>query len=213
MRPIEQPPLTPDLDEAQSWLSEELSRGEYHRDLDPVSKFFARIYRSLAESFNWDGHGVPPVQLIVLVMVIVLVAVALIALILNPVRARRRVSASVFDEDGQSAQEVRAALKRALAEGDWDQAFVWRYRILVLEAGALGVLADTPGLTAHEAASQAARSAPALALELMAEADLFDTVRYGEGHAGSADVERLGALTERALDALRRTATAGAGAR
>ena len=113
MRPIEQPPLTPDLDEAQSWLSEELSRGEYHRDLDPVSKFFARIYRSLAESFNWDGHGVPPVQLIVLVMVIVLVAVALIALILNPVRARRRVSASVFDEDGQSAQEVRAALKRA----------------------------------------------------------------------------------------------------
>ena len=146
-------------------------------------------------------------------MVIVLVAVALIALILNPVRARRRVSASVFDEDGQSAQEVRAALKRALAEGDWDQAFVWRYRILVLEAGALGVLADTPGLTAHEAASQAARSAPALAQELMAEADLFDTVRYGEGHAGSADVERLGALTERALDTLRRTATAGAGAR
>lgn len=213
MRPIEQPPLTPDLDEAQSWLSEELSRGEYHRDLDPVSKFFARIYRSLAESLNWDGHGVPPVQLIVLVMVIVLVAVALIALILNPVRARRRVSASVFDEDGQSAQEVRAALKRALTEGDWDQAFVWRYRILVLEAGALGVLADTPGLTAHEAASQAARSAPALAQELMAEADLFDTVRYGEGHAGSADVERLGALTERALDALRRTATAGAGAR
>ena len=47
----------------------------------------------------------------------------------------------------------------------------------------------------------------------MAEADLFDTVRYGEGHAGSADVERLAALTERALVALRRTATAGAGAR
>ena len=45
------------------------------------------------------------------------------------------------------------------------------------------------------------------------EADLFDPVRYGEGHAGPADVERLGALTERALDALRRTATAGAGAR
>ena len=206
--------MTPDQDEAQSWLSEELSRGEYHRDLDPVSKFFARIYRSLAESFDWDGHGVPPVQLIDLIMGVVLIAVALIALILNPVRrARRLASASVFDEEGPSAQEVRAALKRALAEGDWDQAFVWRYRILVLEAGALGVLADTPGLTAHEAASQAARSAPALAQELMAEADLFDTVRYGEGHAGSADVERLGALTERALDALRRTATAGAGAR
>lgn len=213
MRPAE-PPLTPDLDEAQSWLHEELSRGEYHRDTDPVSKFFARIYRSLAESFDWDGHGVPPVQLIVLIMVVVLIAVALIALILNPVRrARRLASASVFDEEGPSAQEVRAALKRALAEGDWDQAFVWRYRILVLEAGALGVLADTPGLTAHEAASQASRSAPALAPELMAEAHLFDTVRYGEGHAASTDVERLGALTERALDALRRAARAGAEAR
>ena len=45
-------PLTPDEGEAQSWLSEELSRAVYQTDSRPVLDFVTTVLERIGEAFS-----------------------------------------------------------------------------------------------------------------------------------------------------------------
>ena len=77
---------------------------------------------------------------------IIAVAAILIALILNPIRLAKRVSPTVFEEEA-SETEAQASFDEAVAAQDWDLAYVWAYRLMVLGLDAQDVVTSTPGLT------------------------------------------------------------------
>ena len=109
---------------------------------------------------------------------IIAVAAILIALILNPIRLAKRVSPTVFEEEA-SETEAQASFDEAVAAQDWDLAYVWSYRLLVLGLDTADVVSSTPGLTAKEAADAATRLAAEYGQQLGHHARTFDRVRYG----------------------------------
>ena len=107
-------PLTPDNDEAQSWLSEELSRAEYNADSNPIARFIQSFLDGLSKATSWSGTGAPPISLVLIILGIIALAAIIVALILNPIRLRSRASHSVFEEE-TTAEDVRASLDEAVA--------------------------------------------------------------------------------------------------
>ena len=185
-------PLTPDNDEAQSWLSEELSRAEYNADSNPIARFIQSFLDGLSKATSWSGTGAPPISLAIIV-----------ALILNPIRLRSRASHSVFEEE-TTAEDVRASLDEAVAAGDWDLAYVWSYRLLVLGLDTADVVSSTPGLTAKEAADAATRLAAEYGQQLGHHARTFDRVRYGHSSVSREDVDALRELVPLVVHACQR---------
>lgn len=188
-------PLTPNGDTARGWVTEELSRAEYGHELSPLTRAIRWLLQVLSDALG-GGVGRPPVAAVLLGLFLVLLVVLVVVVIRNPVRlAHRATSAAVFDGEVHSLADARAASARAAGDGDWDMALVWAFRVLVLVLAESGVLRDAPGLTAHEAVSQAAPHFPGAVDALMGAADLFDAVRYGTAHATAADHARVTALT------------------
>ena len=187
-------PLTPDNDEAQSWLSEELSRAEYNADSNPIARFIQSFLDGLSKATSWSGTGAPPISLVLIILGIIALAAIIVALILNPIRLRSRASHSVFEEE-TTAEDVRASLDEAVAAGDWDLAYVWAYRLMVLDLDAEGVVTSAPGLTAREAAQAATRVVPMFGPQLDHFAQAFDKVRYGRSDVSPDQVEALRRFT------------------
>mgnify|MGYP000853593025 FL=1 len=196
-------PLTPDNDEAQSWLSEELSRAEYNSDSNPIARFIKSFFKGLEDATSWSGTGAPPISLVIMILGIIALAAIVIAVILNPIRLRSRASHSVFEEE-TTEEDVRASLDEAVAVQDWNLAYVWSYRLLVLGLDTAEVVSSTPGLTAKEAADAATRLAAEYGQQLGHHARTFDRVRYGHASVSREDVDALRELTPRVLDACRR---------
>lgn len=90
-----------------------------------------------------------------------------------------------------------------MAAQDWDLAYVWAYRLMVLGLDAHDVVTSTPGLTAREAAHAATRVAPMFGPQLDQFAQAFDQVRYGRSGASSDQVEALRRFTPDLLRACR----------
>ena len=99
-------PLTPDEGEAQSWLSEELSRAVYQTDSRPVLDFVTTVLERIGEAFSYRGSGSVPLSLVLMILAIIAIAVIAIALILNPIRLAKRASHSVFEEE-ITTQDIR----------------------------------------------------------------------------------------------------------
>ena len=196
-------PLTPDNDEAQSWLSEELSRAEYNADSNPIARFIQSFLDGLSKATSWSGTGAPPISLVLIILGIIALAAIIVALILNPIRLRSRASHSVFEEE-TTAEDVRASLDEAVAAGDWDLAYVWSYRLLVLGLDTADVVSSTPGLTAKEAADAATRLAAEYGQQLGHHARTFDRVRYGHSSVSREDVDALRELVPLVVHACQR---------
>lgn len=195
-------PLTPDDDEARQWLAEELSRARYADVTSPLTRFLSSIIESFRDALSWDGRGAPPINLVLLILAIIAIAAVAIALILNPIRLSHKHSRRVFEEESNEP-EARTFFDEAVAAKDWDLAYVWAYRLLVLGLDEQGVLTSSPGLTAREAASAATRVAPDLAPQLGHFAQVFDRVRYGHSRTGADQVEALRDFTPVLLAACR----------
>lgn len=198
-------PLTPDEGEARSWLEEELSRPEYNTDSSIFGRIVSTLQDLLDKALSWDGveGAAPPIELVLLLAGIVAIAGIAIALILNPIRRRSRSSHAVF-EDASTSEDARAALDGALAANDWNLAYVWSYRLLVLGLDAAEVVSATPGLTAREAAAAATSLVPSSGQQLSRHAATFDRVRYGHCAATRQDVEALRELTQPLVDECQR---------
>ena len=192
-------PLTPDQGEARDWLLEELSKGVYGEISGPIVSFVSDLIDGFFRLLSWRGEGTPPISLILTILAISAIAALIVVLILPPIRLAKRRSRSVFEEE-TSAPQVRASFDEAVASQDWNLAYVWAYRLMVLGLDDHDVVSSTPGLTAREAADAATRVAPGLAPQLSTYAETFDKVRYGHSTITREEVDALRSFTPILLD-------------
>lgn len=192
-------PLTPDQGEARDWLLEELSKGVYGEISGPIVSFVSDLIDGFFHLLSWRGEGTPPISLILTILAIIAIAALIVVLILHPIRLAKRRSGSVFEEETSTSQ-VRASFDEAVASQDWNLAYVWAYRLMVLGLDDHDVVSSTPGLTAREAADAATRVAPGLAPQLSTYAETFDKVRYGHSTITREEVDALRSFTPVLLD-------------
>ena len=192
-------PLTPDQGEARDWLLGELSKGVYGEISGPIVSFVSDLIDGFFRLLSWRGEGTPPISLILTILAIIAIAALIVVLILHPIRLAKRRSRSVFEEE-TSTPQVRASFDEAVASQDWNLAYVWAYRLMVLGLDDHDVVSSTPGLTAREAADAATRVAPGLAPQLSAYAETFDKVRYGHSTITREEVDALRSFTPVLLD-------------
>ena len=192
-------PLTPDQGEARDWLLEELAKGVYGEISGPIVSFVSDLIDGFFRLLSWRGEGTPPISLILTILAIIAIAALIVVLILHPIRLAKRRSRSVFEEE-TSTPQVRASFDEAVASQDWNLAYVWAYRLMVLGLDDHDVVSSTPGLTARGAADAATRVAPGLAPQLSTYAETFDKVRYGHSTITREEVDALRSFTPILLD-------------
>jgi hypothetical protein len=199
MTPLD--PLSPDADQARRLLADELAKPEY---LDPGNWLRDELQRLL----EWitrgpDTHSaLSDPQLVAIVLgVVALVAVVGWA-VMGPVRAeRRRRAVPVLSEEDRTAAELRVDAERLAALGDWGPATLQLYRALVRGLGERGVISESPGMTAHEAAGRAAERLPGLADGLEAGAAVFDGLAYGDRPGSRQQYDTIASLLDAAAAA------------
>lgn len=195
------PPLDPSSGEARRWLADELAKGEYSTQENPLR----RAIRAAIEWFQglFDGAAGETISAwwalaIVLALAVVIGLAAWAVARLQPGRRAADVSAGgVFDESGVSAVEYRRRAQAAHVAGDFSAAVLDAYRAIVAGAVERFVLDDRPGATARELALALGESFPDDAAALRDAAQAFGAVRYGDQHADVATAEVLLALEQR----------------
>ena len=201
--------LEPGPDQARSWLREELRAATYHHEplLDRLWRWVMDRLDSLS---GRPGHlsGIPTV---VTVLVTLLVAGLLLWVLPRVRRERsvRRLAGAVLEDPRVTAAQYRERAATARAAGRYGEAVLDSYRAIARDMGDRTLLDDAPGRTAHEVSVAVATAFPALAGELARAADLFDSVRYGNGSAGAQQAEDVAAL-DTALARSRPAATTSA---
>ncbi|SMH33479.1 protein of unknown function [Rathayibacter oskolensis] len=197
-------PLVPDAEEARRLFLEELADPRY-RAAEP--NWFDRVVQAVRDwfaslSLPTDGATVPVAAIIGVVVLLALVVVALVLAGRPRLRRRSTVTGAVLaEDDGRSADEIRALAEAAAARGAWDEALVERFRALVRSLGERTVVSLSPGTTAHGFARRASAAFPGSADGLRRTADDFDRVRYLGLACTAADYERIRDLDRVLADA------------
>jgi hypothetical protein len=109
----------------------------------------------------------------------------------------------------ESPVDWAAEAARAEAEGRWRDALRARYRVLVADLAARGVIGDLVGRTAGELVAGVRDAAPAAGPAFAAATALFEAAWYGGAAVGPADRDRFADLAGEA----RRRAAEPVGAR
>lgn len=204
-------PVEPNAETARRWATEELARGAYTERTGLLDRFVTWLLErldQLAELSTGSTGWVAPTAIVVVAALVVVVAV-----VVGPPVRRRRAPATrdgVLDAEERAAAQLRAAADRAAAAGDYSNAVTHRFRAIVRTLADRSLLEERPGLTAHEAATEAALRLPALEADLIRAGLLFDRVRYGHAPADAGDARWMEALDETASSA-RPSARAPAG--
>lgn len=105
----------------------------------------------------------------------------------------------------RSATDWRADAEAAEAAGDWRLALRCRYRALVADLAARGLVEEVPGRTAGEYRRQVGHNVPGAAPEFSGATELFEAAWYGGRPSGPEQSARFRELADRVL--------VGAGAR
>lgn len=178
--------LTPDGPTAQQWAEDELSRAPYQSYSNPLARIFTRFFEWLLSFFTFSGNGVgaSPFWIITVCAIVLLVLFAIFA---RPLLLKPRGNKNAIFDGAVSVQELQATLRESVASGNWSQAVIAQFRLVVKLLDEHDVVEDTPGLTALEAAEQVASIAPLCAASMSESARIFNGVRYGEVQATQAD--------------------------
>ncbi len=182
--------LRPDPDEARRWLGSELAHPEYHQE-DLLHRLMTWLDRLLGGAVQ-AASGVPVLQLVAALFALVLLLAAILTLASRARREARSRTATLaaLPEERMSAAEHLRAATTAHAAREFDTALVEAYRAYVLAYVEAGQVADLPGATASELATQISRLDPALASEVGTLARTFDAVLYGHRPATEQDAAR-----------------------
>jgi hypothetical protein len=188
------PPLDPTREAARQWALVELSDAAYAQaQPGPVQRAVTWLLDHLPTLNGFGG----PSQVTATVLLLLVLALVVVVVLLRTGRLRgpgaRTGARAVFDQTGLSAA----------AAGRWADAVLERFRAVVRSLEERVVIDERPGRTAFEAATQAGRVLPDCSGDLLAGAEVFDEVVYGERTATAADDERLRALQTRLLAARR----------
>ncbi|MFW2513125.1 DUF4129 domain-containing protein [Demequina sp. SO4-13] len=182
-------PVTPDADTAREWARDELAKPEYSDQGTTWFESFLRWVQELFDGVGALGGSLGPLGTIALVLLAVAAVAVIVWLVLGPLRRSRRTdpTRAVFDDDSRSSQQIRDAATAAERGGDWDLATMEWFRASVRLMEERRAISDSPGVTAHEAATRIESAAPALAGDVAADAMGFDLARYGSGGLTATD--------------------------
>lgn len=198
-------PVALDRDEARRRAIEELGKAKYGgvppwvadaaswvgRQLERLLELYLRF----AGGPDRSGSGVSPG--FVIVVLVLLVAIALVVWKVGLPRWRRtRRDATVEMDPTAAPDDYRMLAQRHAEVGDWRSAVRDRFRGLVRDLEVRTVLDVRPARTAFEAAGSAARTLPDARGALMAGAELFSAVLYGDHPADPDAYARMVAVDD-----------------
>jgi Domain of unknown function (DUF4129) len=178
------PPLIPDADEARRQLADELANPIYADVQNWISDQFRKLLDWLVGDPSPAG-SLSSGQLTALVITLVGLAAVAIWLSTGGLRAEHRLRGAVFADEERTADQLRTDAARLAAADEWASATVELFRALIRSLGERAIIEEFGGMTAHEAAAQAAPRLPGLADPITAAADVFDALAYGH-RSGSA---------------------------
>ena len=175
-------PAPPDEQEGRRLLTDELTKPEYNRPEDLLTRALDWLF----EQLNGLLLVLPGSSWLSSILIAAVVAIAVVSGIFAA-RGRLRSSAlrpdalgSVLEDAHLSAEDYRRRAEQAVRSGDWDTVLLDSYRALTASAFERTLLDDAPTRTAYEVAVSLEPVFPDQARDLRAAAAGFDKVRYGE---------------------------------
>jgi Domain of unknown function (DUF4129) len=194
-----------DPQEVREVVREVLSRPEFRpperslmeRLLDWVLEAVGRLLAALGGS---GAGGIVGLVLLALVLVGVGILAARFSRGLTP---SPEVAAAVVGGRRRSAAEWRAEAEAQERAGAWRDAVRSRYRALVADLAARGLVEEVPGRTAGEYRSEVGRALPAAASDFAGATELFEVAWYGRADTGPREAAHLRDLSDRVLQRTR----------
>jgi hypothetical protein len=196
----ELPVPTRDPQQVREVVREVLARPEFRpperslveRAYDWVLEVIGRLLGAIAGS---GAGGIVGLVLLALVLAGVGVLVARFSRGLTPsaevaaVPVGRRRSAADWRADAEAQERA----------GAWREAVRSRYRALVADLAARGLVEEVPGRTAGEYRRQVGRALPEAATDFAGATELFEVAWYGRSSTGAGDAAHLRDLADRVL--------------
>jgi Domain of unknown function (DUF4129) len=187
-----------DSDEVRRAAREILARPEYDWHSSLIDRIGSWIAEQLSRISVPLGLGNIPVWLgwVFLGVVVVLVLALLF-------RSRRRLpgldrargeGGRVVVAEGETDVDWAAEIARCEADGRWREGLRARYRVLVGQLAAAGVIPDLVGRTTGELVADVRGAAPPIAPAFARATSQFEAVWYGAAPSGPAEAERFAAL-------------------
>jgi hypothetical protein len=196
----ELPVPTRDPQQVREVVREVLARPEFRpperslveRAYDWVLEAIGRLLGAIARS---GAGGIVGLVLLALVLAGVGVLVARFSRGLTPsaevaaVPVGRRRSAADWRADAEAQERA----------GAWREAVRSRYRALVADLAARGLVEEVPGRTAGEYRREVGRAVPAAAADFAGATELFEVAWYGRSDTGAREAAHLRDLSDRVL--------------
>jgi Domain of unknown function (DUF4129) len=190
-----------DPERVREVVREVLSRPEFRppersllqRAFDWVLELIGRLLGALAGS---GAGGLVGLLLLALVLAGVGVLAARFSRGLTP---SPEVAAVVAEGRRRSAAEWRAEAEALERAGAWREAIRSRYRALVADLAARGLVEEVPGRTAGEYRRELGRAVPAAATDFAGATELFEVAWYGRADTGAREAAHLRDLSDRVL--------------
>lgn len=187
-------PVDPTGDEARKWIIEELSGPQYQAAKPTWWDLLSQAFWDWLDSLDLSGTGFLQGPLLAIVVLVIAAAVVAAFLIFGVPRLRRRsaVAGALFgDDEDRTSDQLRAAARSAAASGDWTLAIEELFRCLARVMSERVLVSTDPGTTATGFASRAGVVFPDFANRLVAEAAVFERVRYLGGSGTEVEYRDL----------------------
>lgn len=195
--------LDPDRDDARELLQRELAKPDYNRPESLLQKGLSWLLERLGDLIQ-IMPGSNGLSMLLLGVILALAVVAIFFAVRGSRRSRQLTDRTgpVLAEVGLGARDYRARAAAAAREGRWDDVLLDSYRAIAAATDERALLDELPGTTAHEIALGLRGPFPDHAEALLAAANDFDGVCYGDQRASQRQAERVREL-DRALAATR----------
>jgi hypothetical protein len=178
-----------------------LSRPEFQTAPEsPVTRVRRWIGDQITHALNavLNGSRLGIVGIIVTVVVVaglvVLIVLSVRATTPNPVLAGHRIGGR-----RRSASDWLADAAAAEARGDWRGALRCRYRALLADLAARGVVEEIAGRTTGEYRAAVGSAMPVVGADFSSATDMFERAWYGDEPAGAVEAARFRDVAERVL--------------
>jgi hypothetical protein len=191
------PAPTRDPDRVRDAVREVLARPEFRPpDRTLLQRAFdwllEQVGRLLAELGASGAGGIVGLA----VLVLALLGIGLLAARFSRgLTSSPEVRAAVPGVPRRPATDWRAEAEAHERAGAWRAAVRCRYRALVAELAARGLVDEVPGRTAGEYRGEVRRNLPDAAADFAGATELFELAWYGRGETGSQQASRLRELS------------------
>lgn len=188
-------------DDARRAVRDVLSRREFREPAEPLLQrardaLFDFLGRLLARIL--EGATGSPVGWLAVAIVVTVIAVLVVRFARGLTRDPAREAVGV-PSVRRAARDWRADADALEATGDWRGALRCRYRALVADLAARGLVEEIPGRTAGEYRAEVATNVPTVAGDFAGATALFERAWYGGMPSGRDDAEQFRSLEQRVL--------------